>query len=1042
MLSNKKKEKKANPLICHRRLGIYKKKIYENNKQLIYVSLSGHIYTNNTYKEIVKFDNNILNELNISKTGNNSSINNVKLFYNKLNESKINGDISNCEEKKFEYYFIPDSIIKEYNNIGIYELYKDQIECLKNIFHNEEIENNLKNKNDEEFFVHRKKENVNFLLDSDFFLPIEKSEIKDIKCLYYKDNKINESIRDKENEYKNYTCNNNIFYKNFIFNITTGMGKTVIYDILIIRFILYKGYRVVLSLPTMSLINEKSDYYEKLLGNNTVSLNIKKFNSLNFTGYSYNMSTDIALCTYEQANIIVNIIIKNNLKCNYIFIIDEIHYINDIHRGFFIESLLTKIKFIQKNYEHLFYIRTYSFSATLSNIDQLGEWLNAKVYVSKEKLYNIKYLYKIKNIIYKDLNINEIERKLDNPFLLDPDHLVYLISEELILKKNVLIFCPTRDKTEKVASFISNVLPYYLKNKNYRINKRLLDKRIHLINELKKLNVKIENLEKLILNGIFFHHSQLDKNEKEIIENSFKNNILFCLCCTTTLSVGVNLNVHTVIIRSLRLGNTYLTKDQIIQMAGRCGRTKKVLEKKKIDVDNYIDSEIYATNDLCNNRNDFSIYDYDIGCDGKVLIFLNHCDKNYLEKIFSNNFEMCKLKTKLHNFQLCKFILEFIHLELIKTKKDMFDLLFFYTLKFFKIENSLEKEKIIKEIKQNFQFLFENKLIIIPYEKEQIYYHYLFSKIYNLNLYKMSNFFDFQFLNEFINIDILMKCDLKKKKELFNKLLVNYKFINNKKDEKSFFTLPFITILLIFKDTQFNKNLFQNLFVQLIKYLFIININEEQYNFYVYDILNEEDNISCTELSSYFYSIFNVFDFIFNYSLIQYTYIKGFPTDSLLMIFVFCMNSEVSLKIHFDIYEEILKSNNNIYKIFQYFGLQIDKLHKFKLKKSDDLYSTSLSILKGEIDIDKLYENFEWIKIKRFYFSLIVYDVFKEDLNTVSYKYRLKTNEVKNLYIKSCYILSFNFKILRNFRNSLDIFCIVLENLLSKMKSKNFLFKF
>ncbi|CRH01763.1 DEAD box helicase, putative [Plasmodium relictum] len=964
---------------------------------------------------------------------------------------------------------------REYNNIGIYELYKEQIECLKNIFVNEEIENNLKNKNNEEFSVPRKNENVNFILDSDFFLPLEKSEIKDIKCLYFKDNKANESFSDKSNEYKNYTCNNNTFYKNFLFNIPTGMGKTIIYDILIIRSILYKGYRIVLTLPTVSLINEKSDYYEKLLGKNTVSLNIKKFNSLNFTGYSYNISTDIALCTYEQANIIINIIIKNNLKCNYIFIIDEIHYINDMHRGFLIETLLTKIKFIQKNYENLFYIRTYGFSATLSNIDQLGDWLNAKVYVSKEKLQKIKYLYKIKNVIYKDININEIERKLDNPVLLDPDHLVYLVSEELILKRNVLIFCPTRDKTEKIALFISNIIPYYLKNKSYNMNNELLDKRIYLINELKKLDIKTENLEKLILNGIFYHHSQLNKNEKEIIENSFKNNILFCLCCTTTLSVGVNLNVHTIIIRSLRLGNNFLTKDQITQMAGRCGRIKKVLEKKNIDMSNYIDNEIYEckTKDLSNNRNDYSIYDYDQDCDGKVIIFLNHCDKNYLEKIFNHNFEMYRLETKLNNFNLCKFILEFIHLDLIKTKKDMFDLLFFYTLKFFKIENRRDKEKIMQEIRQAFQYLFENKLITIPYEKEQSYYHYLFAKLYNLNLYQMSNFFNFHLLNQTVNVNILMNCDLTQKKEFFRKLIENYKYIETKKEEKHFFTLPFITILLIFEDKKLNKNLFQNLFVQLIKYLFIININNDQCNFYVYDILNEEDNISCTELSSCFYSIFNVFDFIFSYSLIQFIYIKGthneyplqilflielyininmffffffffkgFPTDSLLMIFVFCMNSEISLKIHFDIYEEILKSNDNINKIFQYFGLHNIKLQKFKLKKMDDLYDTSLKFLKGEINIDKIYENLEWIKIKRFYFSLIVYDLFNEDLNAISNKYRLKTKEIKNLYIESCHILSFNYKILRNFKNSLDIFCIVLENLLLKMKSKNFLFNF
>ncbi|EDL44372.1 helicase, putative [Plasmodium vivax] len=965
-----KKEKKPNQFICHRRLGIYKKKMYRHRHQLIYVSLSGRIYTNTNYKDAVQVDNRILSELNISKTGAKSSIHDVNLLYSSVNELVNLGDGAHLDEKTFEYYCIPRSIISEYNRLGIYELYKEQADCLRNILQNEQVENSVQRKVEEKTPGERTPgertpgegtpekghpPNVDSFFDAEFFTPLEElkhrgeekggseasprsrppngrasspqSRPPNGRETPQQSRPPNAHPRDDKWDvlYANPPTRNNFFYKNFLFNIPTGMGKTIIYDIQIIRLVLYKGYRAILTLPTVSLINEKNDYYEKLLGENTVSLNIKKFNSSNFTGYSYSLSTDIALCTYEQANIILNIIIKNNLKCNYIFIIDEIHYINDTQRGFFIESLLTKIKYIQRNCESVFNIRAYGFSATLSNVDQIGEWLDAKVHVSKEKLQKIKYLYKIENAIYKDIHKKELERTLGAPFYLDPDHLVYLLSEELILQRNVLIFCPTKKKSEQVASFISNILPYYLKNRNYKVKREVVERRVKLVGELKELSVKIPDVDKLILSGIFYHHSELEKSEKEIVEGAFRSNTLFCLCCTTTLSVGVNFNVHTVIIRSIRLGNAFLTKDQIVQIAGRCGRVKKARG---------VSAEA-------------AVHDYDLDCDGKVVIFLTACDKAYMEKILKDDVDACKLKTKLHNFQLCKFILEFIELNLIKTKKEMVDFLFLYTL----------KELIMQEVKQTFQYLFENKLIIIPHEKEQCYYYYLFAKIYNVNLYQMEQLFDFHFLCQYINVETLIKCNLQQKIDLFKKLHRNYKvkeFISERRKPKAFFSLPFLTILLIFKDTQLNTNLFEHLFVQLVKYLFLVNINSKQLDFYVYDILRDDDVIACTEVSPYVHPICNALDFIFNFSFIQYVYVKGFPTDVLLMIFVFCINSEISLKIHFDVYEEVLTSSSGpegggVRKIFHYFDLSMDKLRRFKACRNDDLCAEcAKNVLRGE----------------------------------------------------------------------------------------------
>eukprot|EP00366_Plasmodium_knowlesi_P002530 XP_002260027.1 helicase, putative [Plasmodium knowlesi strain H] len=1020
-----RKWKQANTFICYRRLAIYKKKYYRNRQQLIYVSLSGHIYTKENYREAVQVDNRIRADLKISNTGQRSSIHDVNLLYSRLHNLLNPTADEHFDEKMFEYYCIPRSIISEYNNLGIFQLYKEQADCLRSVLQNEQVEKNVKNKvenitPEERTPENRHPQRIDSFSNEEFFTSLEELKHSDDEegwpeispqraptdgleispqkgptdGLEISPQKgpmdgreispqggptDGREISPQGGPKEEHLCDDkwdklhvkndtghNFFYKNFLFNIPTGMGKTIIYDILIIRMVLYKGYRAILCLPTMTLINEKYDYYEKLLGENTVCLNIRKFNSSNSSGYSYQLCTDIAICTYEQANIILNIIIKNNLKCNYIFVIDEIHYMNDSHRGVFIESMLTKIKYIQKNCESIFKIRVYGFSATLSNVHQIGEWLDAKVHVSKEKLQNIKHLYKINNAIYKDIDGKELERNLEAPFSLDPDHLVFLLSEELILQRNVLIFCPTKKKCEKVAYFISNIMPYYLKNRNYNVKKEMVQRRVNLVNQLKEVSVVMPAMEKLILSGIFYHHADLQSKERGIVEGAFRSNTLFCLCCTTTLSVGVSFNVHTIIIRNIRLGTKFLTKDQIMQISGRCGRMKKAPAGGDAagaigDPTNTVSSvvgEEGSGKDVSAQAMTYTpVKDYDEDCDGKVLVFLQQCDKKYMERILKEDVDLFNLKTWLNNFQLCKFIVELIQLNMVKTKKEVEHFLFLYTLKFFKVEEREGKNEettdtnrvnyrdlMMHEIKQIFQYLFENKLIIIPHDKEQSYYYYMFAKIYNVNLYKMEHIFNFHFLCQYINVETLIKCNLPQKMDLFKKLYRNYKQKDFKDEDKQsyFFSLPFLTILLIFKDTKVNKNIFQNLSVQLVKYLFLVNINNKQFDFYVYDLLRDEDVIECTEVSSYVHPILNALDFIFSFSFIQYVYFRGFPTDVLLMIFVFCVNSDISLKIDFDVYEQILTSRSgpqggDVRRIFHYFDLSLDKLKRFKHYNSEYL---------------------------------------------------------------------------------------------------------
>ena len=302
------------------------------------------------------------------------------------------------------------------------------------------------------------------------------------------------------------------------------------------------GGKAVYAAPLLSIQNEK----------------VKEFKAFEEHGINvgkHPSSADLSVMVFESFDALTRFS-WDALRDVDTLIIDEFHMIGEFSRGPTLEAAITRAKIINPS------MRIIALSATLRNIEEIEGWLEGKcvehdyrpVPLHKEVLDAEMFNTKNKN----DVVVKVIEKAIDD-------------------KSQALAFVSTRRFTESLATYVSGKI-------NKKINKVQREKFKEVSEKLLEVPKKKGSLPtstclklaEVAEKGVAFHHAGLFNEQKEIIEDEFRNGNILMITATPSLMYGVNLPSKSVVIRDhtrwTSNGPQSIPVFDYEQMSGRAGR--------------------------------------------------------------------------------------------------------------------------------------------------------------------------------------------------------------------------------------------------------------------------------------------------------------------------------------------------------------------------------------------------------------------------------------------------------------------------------------
>ncbi|KAK8808870.1 hypothetical protein WA588_004511, partial [Blastocystis sp. NMH] len=300
--------------------------------------------------------------------------------------------------------------------------------------------------------------------------------------------------------------------RNLVYSAPTGVGKSLVYEILLFRRLLFWHGQCLIVLPFVSLLEEKRRYLEEICEENGIFVD-----SFHSNGAQYlDNRVDVLLSTIEKANLLINkSILEGRIPHISLLVIDEAQSLTS-PRGYLIELLVTKLRAFNPH------MQIIALSATLPSPHKLSSWLDASLYnhvsPSHQSLFTVidGCIRNSRGDLVHTLPRGDLATLLQWLWHRRPDG-------------KILVFCPTRAACERAFHSIRQVIPPLSPRDRQEVSHTLLTAGLDAISY------------ESISAGMCVHHAGVRLAGRLAGERLLRGGNIRGAVATSTLATGVNL---------------------------------------------------------------------------------------------------------------------------------------------------------------------------------------------------------------------------------------------------------------------------------------------------------------------------------------------------------------------------------------------------------------------------------------------------------------------------------------------------------------------
>jgi helicase len=360
--------------------------------------------------------------------------------------------------------------------------------------------------------------------------------------------------------------------RNILAAVPTASGKTMMAEMAMLKSIT-NGGKCLYIVPLRALASEK----------------YARFREFQELGVQAGVSTgdldsrdewlgrrDIIVATSEKTDSLI----RNRapwIKDITVIVADEVHLLDSPDRGPTLEVTLARL--MQMNPD----VQIIALSATVGNAQEMAEWLDAALVESKWRPIDLQEGVFLSGAIKFPKSLRNVEHKYK-------DELTDLVYDTLNEGGQCIVFESSRRNAEASARRLGQAL-----GKSLRISESSessgstgstgssgheysvkLDSLANQVMDTGETEIT-RRLAQCVRGGAAFHHAGLLSEQRKLIEDGFRNNLIKVLSSTPTLAAGLNMPARRVIIRGYRrydpnYGMVPIPVLEYKQMAGRAGR--------------------------------------------------------------------------------------------------------------------------------------------------------------------------------------------------------------------------------------------------------------------------------------------------------------------------------------------------------------------------------------------------------------------------------------------------------------------------------------